>query len=56
MPGEGEYGGKDGLIQPPPHELTASEKLMLMKTTAQDPDSIDDQTKKPNPKNWRGES
>lgn len=30
---ETEFGGKDGLIQPPPHEMTAREQRMqLMRT------------------------
>lgn len=26
-----EYGGVSGLVQPPPHEPTASERLMMLK-------------------------
>jgi hypothetical protein len=32
---DGEFSGSPGLIQPPPHELTAHEQLMYM--TAVDP-------------------
>lgn len=50
-----EFGGKAGLVQPAPHEPTASEKLMLMKTTGQDPDTIVDQEAKPDGHSFRGE-
>ena len=55
MPGESEFGGVDGLIQPPPHDPTAHERMMLMRRTGQDPENITDQRAPRSSRAWHGQ-